>query len=212
MSSSPTPKTSTWDTEVEPTCPSPSSMMHVCFNPAPLRDLLIRIARTGVVQARWTDMILNECFRNILEKRPELATRRLERTRKLMNKAVADCLITGFEPLIEGLTLPDEDDRHVLAAAIRAGAQAIITFNLSDFPDRELSLFGIEAKHPDDFVLEVLHLAPGAICGAVNGQVAALKNPPRPLADVLDTFQANGLPRSVAQLRELFEVTGPSNR
>lgn len=82
--------------------------------PAPLRDLLIRIARTGVVQARWTDMILTECFRNIGEKRPELDEKRLERTRDLMNKAVADCLIKGFEPLIEGLVLPDENDRHVL--------------------------------------------------------------------------------------------------
>ena len=96
--------------------------------PAPLRDLLIRVAKTGVVRARWTDAILDECFRNILEQRPDLKPEALKRTRELMTQAVPDCLVTGFETLIDSLTLPDRDDRHVLAAAIRVGAQAIVTF------------------------------------------------------------------------------------
>ncbi len=87
--------------------------------PAPLRDLLVRIAKTGIVRARWTDAILDECFRSILEQRPDLKPKALERTRELMKQAVPDCLVTGFETLVEGLSLPDRDDRHVLAAAIR---------------------------------------------------------------------------------------------
>ena len=102
--------------------------------PAPLRDLLVRLANTGVVRARWSAAILDECFRNILENRPELKPEALQRTRELMTRAVPDCMVTGFEQLIDGLVLPDSDDRHVLAAAIRAGAQAIVTFNLGDFP------------------------------------------------------------------------------
>lgn len=131
--------------------------------PAPLRDLLLRIATIGIVRARWSDTILDECFRNILKNRPDLQPGALDRTRALMKQAVPDCLVSGFEPLIPSLTLPDADDRHVLAAAIRAGAQAIITFNLSDFPAEELDKFGVEAKHPDDFVLDTLDLAPGAV-------------------------------------------------
>lgn len=97
--------------------------------PAALRDLLIRVARTGLVRAHWTDAILDECFRSILANRADLRAGTLKRTRDLMIAAVPDCLITGYEPLISGLTLPDPDDRHVLAAAIRAGAQLIVTWN-----------------------------------------------------------------------------------
>lgn len=104
--------------------------------PAPMRDLLVRLANTGVVRARWSEMILDECFRSILEQRPDLTPQALARTRELMNRAVPDCLVTGFEQLIDGLRLPDPDDRHVLAAAIRAGAQGIVTANLKDSPER----------------------------------------------------------------------------
>ncbi len=102
--------------------------------PAPVRDLLLRIATTGIVRARWSERILDECFRNIVVQRPDLAPQALERTRRLMREAVPDCMVTGFEHLEDGLDLPDPDDRHVLAAAIRANAQTIVTFNLRDFP------------------------------------------------------------------------------
>ncbi|MBK7784804.1 MAG: PIN domain-containing protein [Gemmatimonadetes bacterium] len=99
--------------------------------PAPLRDLLIRIANAGIVQAKWSERILDECFRRILRQRPDLSAEALQRTRELMAIAVPDCMVTAFEPLEAGLTLPDPDDRHVLAAAIRANAQVIVTFNSS---------------------------------------------------------------------------------
>jgi hypothetical protein len=172
--------------------------------PAPLRDLLIRIARRGIVRARWSDAILDEWVRNLLDKRPDLSAAKLARTRTLMGEAVADCLVTGYEPLIDGLELPDPDDRHVLAAAIHAGAQAIVTFNLKDFPAKRLAPFGIEAVHPDAFVLDSIDLRPGAVCAEAEEQARSLRNPPRTLEEVLDTLHANGLARSVARLRELF--------
>jgi hypothetical protein len=102
--------------------------------PAPLRDLLVRLAQTRLFHARWTDRILDETFRSVQERRADLSGEQLARTRELMCKAIPDCLVTGYEDLIEGLELPDPDDRHVLAAAIRAGAQTIVTVNLRDFP------------------------------------------------------------------------------
>lgn len=102
--------------------------------PAPLRDLLIRLAQTDVVHARWTDEILDECFRNIAARRPELDVAALSRTRTLMNDAVRECLVTRYDGLADGLALPDTADRHVVAAAIRSGSQATITFNIKDFP------------------------------------------------------------------------------
>ena len=86
--------------------------------PAPLRDLLVRLARTGIFRARWTVAIHDEWIRSLLEDRPDLSPAQLERTRQLMNSAVRDCLVIGHEDKIEKLTLPDPDDRHVLAAAI----------------------------------------------------------------------------------------------
>src|SRR5450631_3346720 len=93
--------------------------------PAPLRDLFIRLAQTGLVRARWTDTIHDEWVRNVLKDNPGLSAERLARTRTLMNEAVRDCLVAGYEGLIDSMTLPDPDDRHVLAAAVRAGADVI---------------------------------------------------------------------------------------
>jgi hypothetical protein len=177
--------------------------------PAPLRDLLIRLANTGIVRARWSATILDECFRNILANRPDLRPESLDRTRELMRQAVPDCMVFGFEDLIEALELPDQDDRHVLAAAIRAGAQAVVTFNLADFPGEKLASYNIEAKHPDDFVLDAIDLAPGLVTAVVSQQAKALKSPPRSVAELLDTLRDQGLVRSVAKLRELLGAADP---
>jgi hypothetical protein len=128
--------------------------------PAPLRDLLIRVAKTGVVRARWSNAILDECFRAITRDRPDLAAEKLVRTRELMNSAIPDVLVSGYEELIPGIDLPDPDDRHVVAAAIRAGAQGIVTLNLKDFPRDRLKPLGLEAVHPDDFAMDSIDLAP----------------------------------------------------
>jgi len=176
--------------------------------PAPLRDLLLRLAGSGLMQAKWTEEILDECFRNILATRTGLDPAALARTRALMNDAVPDCLVTGHKRLINAIQLPDADDRHVLAAAIKAGAQAIVTFNLRDFPAQSLEPYGIEAVHPDDFVLDLLDLAAGAVCRVVIEQAAALKNPPRSVPELLDTLRAQGLTQSVARLRIEFGAAG----
>jgi predicted nucleic acid-binding protein len=180
--------------------------------PAPLRDLLVRFGMVGVVRARWTEQILDECFRSILEQRPDLKAEALVRTRELMRQAVADCTVAGYEHLIDGLRLPDPDDRHVLAAAIRAGAQAIVTFNIKDFPPTALEPYDIEALHPDEFVLDLLDLAPAAVANVIRDQADALKSPPRTIADLLDTLQAGGLVQSVAKLRGMYPKTEQSHR
>lgn len=104
------------------------------LHPAGLRDLLVRLATTGMFRAHWSADILDEMVRSILRRRPDLTEAQLARTRQLMCDAVPDCLTTGYEELIDGLHLPDPDDRHVLAAAIRSGSQVTVTENLSDFP------------------------------------------------------------------------------
>lgn len=117
-----------------------------------------------------------------------------------MNWAVADCLVEDYEDLVESLTLPDANDRHVLAAGIRATCNAIITFNLPDFPQDYLARFEIEALHPDDFLFH--RLGSDAIVVGARRCRARLKNPPRTAAEYLDTLARQGLPRTVARLRQ----------
>ena len=174
--------------------------------PAPLRDLLMHLAMTGLFRARWTDQIHDEWTRNVLTKRPDLKPEQLHRTRELMNAHALDCLVTGYELLISGLSLPDPNDRHVLAAAIRARADVIVTFNLKDFPAEHLEEFGIEAQHPDEFVTHQIDLDAGLVCTDVKRQRQNLKNPPRTALELLATFEAQGLPQTVLRLKKFAEL------
>jgi hypothetical protein len=170
--------------------------------PAPLRDVLMEIATEHIFMPRWTDQIHDEWIGNLLKNRPDLGQEALQRTRDMMNRAVADCLVTGYEPLVEGLNLPDPDDRHVLAAAIVAQAGVIVTFNVRDFPREVLSPYGIEAQHPDDFLTYQFDLARTQICGAVKRLRSRLKKPPRAVDEYLTTLEAQQLPQFVRCLRK----------
>lgn len=170
--------------------------------PAPVRDLLMWLAVSGRFRARWTDAIHDEWMRSVARKRPDLSPDNLQRTRELMDRHVPGCLVTGYEPLINTLTLPDPDDRHVLAAAIRCGAEAIVTFNLADFPADVLRPFGITPRHPDDFICDLADLDGPAVCAAARSQRTSLRRPPRTVEQYLATLQSAGLPKTVSFLRE----------
>ena len=174
--------------------------------PAPLRDLLMHLALADLFRAKWTDAIHDEWIRSVLEDRPDLTREQLECTRALMNMHVRDCLVANYEDLIPSINLPDPDDRHVLAAAIRGRADVIVTFNLADFPSEALARYGIEAQHPDDFIVHLLELAPGQVCAAVKRQRESLRNPPKSAEELLATFESQGLSQTVARLREFIDL------
>lgn len=173
--------------------------------PAPLRDFLLRLAISGLFSAKWTEQIHDEWTRNLLESRPELRDK-LPRTRALMNSAIPDVLVTGYEPLIENLELPDANDRHVLAAAIRCGAQAIITFNLKDFPTNAIVQYGIEALHPDAFIEHQFDLNQGTVIAAAKQHRASLKTPPKSAEDYIETLSAQGLAITADRLRDFIDL------
>ena len=173
--------------------------------PAPLRDFLLRLSGTGLFCAKWTDQIHNEWMRNVLKNRPELKEK-LPRTRELMNRAVPDSLVTGYAPLIDNLELPDPDDRHVLAAAIRSNAQAIITFNLRDFPAAALEQYDIEAIHPDAFIENQLDLHQGAVIAVAKQHRQALLNPSKTPGEYIETLSSQGLAISADRFREFIEL------
>lgn len=168
--------------------------------PAPLRDLLIRLAGTGLYRAKWSEDIHQEWMRNVLKNRTDLTPEKLQRTRELMDKAILDCLVQGYERLIPALNLPDPDDNHVLAAAIRSRADVIVTYNLKDFPLEILDEYGIEAQHPDDFIHHLLDLASDKVYMVVREQRLSLKNPAVTSEELLRTLLQSSLAQTVARL------------
>jgi hypothetical protein len=119
-----------------------------------------------------------------------------------MNAAVPDCLIEDYEHLIDGLKLPDEDDRHVLAAAIEARADTIVTINLKDFPPEAIMPYGIEALHPDEFVIRQMDLSVPAVIAVVRQQRASLLHPPLSAEQFVAALARQQLPQTVERLSE----------
>jgi predicted nucleic acid-binding protein len=184
----------------------PSAIIDACvLYSAPVRDLIVRLAQAGLIRARWSDEIHDEWMRNLLKNNPRVSRERLERTRSLMDAAIRDCLVTGYSPLVDSLTLPDPDDRHVLAAAIHAGARLIVTFNLLDFPLQSLAPHGVAARHPDTLFCELLDAAVDDFCAAARVQRLALKNPPLTIEQFLAKLEEVGLPQTAARLRTCAE-------
>ena len=174
--------------------------------PAPLRDFLLELAMTQLFRAKWSDEIHDEWIRNVLKNRPDLTPEQLARTRALMDAAVMDCLVDGYQALVLALALPDEDDRHVLAAAIHCGADAIVTFNLKDFPAAELEKYDIEVLHPDDFIHHQFGLAQAAVIVTAQRCRSRLTNPPKSVEEYLDTLASQSLPKTVAELQPFSGV------
>jgi predicted nucleic acid-binding protein len=180
----------------------PKAIIDACvLYSAPVRDLFIRLDQAGLIQCRWTVEIHDEWMRNVLRNNPKITRERLERTRTLMDGAVRDCLVTDYADLIDSLSLPDPNDRHVLAAAIRAGADLLVTYNLADFPTDALNPRGIEPKHPDELIAQSIESALDSVCAAIKQQRESLKNPPRTVEEFLATLDQQGLAQTAKELR-----------
>ena len=162
----------------------------------------MHLALTDLYRARWTNLIHEEWIRSILANRSDLKRTQLERTRDLMNAHARDALISDFEDLIPSLTLPDPDDRHVLAAAIRGRVDVIVTYNLKDFPAQAMVAYGIEVQHPDKFLTHLLDLAPGRVLAALQRLRRSLNHPPVAIEDYLVRLEQHALSSFAARLRE----------
>jgi predicted nucleic acid-binding protein len=168
---------------------------------APLRDLLLRLALTDLYRAKWSADIHGEWMRNLARDRPDIHPARIEATRLLMDSHVRNAMVEGYAHLIPSLSLPDPDDRHVLAAAIHGRADVIVTYNLNDFPVQTLATYGIEAQHPDEFLRHEYDLAPDLVCAVVRELRGGLKCPPRTVDQYLATLEKHGLCEFVTALR-----------
>ena len=174
--------------------------------PAALRDVLLTLAANDMFQAKWTADIQREWIGALLRNQPHLDRSLLERTRDLMNLATRDCLVTGYETMIPALTLPDPDDRHVLAAAIVGKCDVIVSQNKKDFPEEVLKPLGIELLHPDDFLSKHLALVPFPFCSAIKQVRARLKKPPYSADEYLAILARQGLVETSSELERFKEL------
>ena len=172
--------------------------------PAPLRDFLLSLAEDDLFKPFWSDKINEEWKRNLVKNRPELDPNRIDRTIELMNQAFPDALVEGYEDRIEGFTLKDSDDRHVLAAALEVKADYLVTANLRDFQEANFQPIEIQVIHPDAFVSQLIANDTEAVTRSFEKLVSRLKNPPQSKATVINTLEKCGLHESAWKLRRLI--------
>lgn len=169
--------------------------------PVALADTLLRLAEHDLFRPLWSERILEETTAAIVRVHPELGDGRAVRRSQAMRSAFPDALVTGWQPLVDGIDLPDANDRHVVAAAVRGRADAIVTANTKDFPPEALSGLGIAVRSPDAFLLDHLDLAPAATIQALQAQAFATRRPPITIAALLDHLAACGVPAFVEAVR-----------
>jgi predicted nucleic acid-binding protein len=168
--------------------------------PANIRNLLMRLSINGAFRPLWSEAVHEEWTRAVLRDRPHLTPTQIARTRALMEAHASDAMVTGYEPLIDGLLLPDPNDRHVLAAAITGGAAVIVTANIRDFPAVAMQSHGLEAIHPDAFIARLLIREPEKVLSAAEEHRASLRSPPQTVAVYLAALRHSGLTQTADAL------------
>ncbi len=172
--------------------------------PFRVRDILLQFAIDGLFRARWTELIIDEWQRNLILNRPEME-QSIAQQLDVMRSRFPESFVTGYEPLIDVVELPDRDDRHVLAAAIKCGAQHIVTENLRDFPADVLEQYDIEAVSADDFLHSTFELFPFAALKSLRSVRLRYQNPPFSASGFITDLTAKGLPKLAATLRDHIE-------
>lgn len=165
------------------------------------RDVLLRFYDAGLFRARWTDRILDEWTGNLLGARPDLK-QSIQAQQAKMKEVFPEALVADFEHLEAGLALPDENDKHVLAAAIQCGAQHIITDNTRDFPLAELEQFDIEAIEADEFLARTFDLYTAEAMSVLRDLRSHYSNPAYTPSEFVLDLTAKGMPKLAARARE----------
>lgn len=170
--------------------------------PIEIRDLLFWFAHEDLYTPKWSKHIFDE-WEEVM-RRKNVSEEEIKKRIGWAKLAFPDAMVENYEVLIEGLTLPDEKDRHVLAAAIKTNANIIVTNNLKDFPEDYLSTFGLSAKNGDDFLTETIDLNQKVAVNSFRKLVLNRLNPDLGEYEVLDCLRRNGLNDTADYLHALI--------
>jgi len=178
--------------------PFPAFLDTCVLYPAYLCDTLLRLAEASAYRPLWSAEVLTELRRNLIER--DIPAERVDRRIAHMTRSFPDAIVTGYESLIDGMA-NDPKDRHVLAATVRANAEVLVTFNMSDSPEPALKPYDVIAIHPDEFLLDQLDLYPGVTLEVLRQQAASYRRVPNTVSGILVLLERTGVPRFAAEVR-----------
>ncbi len=182
----------------------PSAVLDACvLYPVGLRDTLLNVAEAGLFRVLWTDEILAETARNIVEDTPGLTAAHLEKTFAAMRRAFPEAMVHGHEPLAKSMTNHPKD-RHVLAAAVAARADVVVTANLRHFPPHACDPHGIRVESPDQFLCDAFERGPDVVPAVLRVQAARKHRPAMSVDEVLDRL-AVVVPEFVSMIRPVAQ-------
>jgi predicted nucleic acid-binding protein len=170
--------------------------------PVVIRDLLFWFAHYDLYTPKWSKRIFIE-WERVME-RKVVSKDEIQRRLQVANKAFPDALVNNYEGLLKTLELPDPDDCHVLAAAIKTNANVIVTSNLKDFPGNYIESFGLKVKSADDFLTDIIDLNPDEAVKAFKEMVLNKKKPELDEYHVLDMLRNSGLNDTANYLHALL--------
>lgn len=164
-----------------------------------VRDVLFWFAYYDLLRLAWTDDILKEWGK--VMRRKGLSEDLISNRIKKVNNAFPEAKIEDYQSYLDCLDLPDKDDRHVVAAAIKSNANFIITYNLKDFPSNELSKYKIEAIDPDSIISNCIIQNESTSLLAFHNLVEIKSNPKLPISEAIDILHNNDLVKAANHLR-----------
>ena len=185
-----------------------SAVLDACvLYPIGLRDTLLNIAEAGCLRVLWTEEILAETSRNIVEDTPGLTAEHLEKTFAAMRRAFPEAMVEDYERLVDSMT-NHPGDRHVLAAAVAAEADLIVTLNTRHFPDEACEAHGVSVQTPDSLLCDIAEAWPELVARVLSAQAARKTRPPMSLPEMLNRLEAH-VPRFVETVRVLARENRP---
>ena len=191
--------------------PFPALLDACVLYPFTLRDTLLRCAERDLYQPYWSDKILDEATRNLV-KDGLMTEPKARRLMSAMNSAFPAAVVADFAELEVGMR-NDPKDRHVAAAALKAGARVIVSSNVKDFkhlPD------GYEVQSPDEFLSHLYDLDPALMVEIIREQATDLDNPPRTPEEIAAALEktapkfGKAIQADLAADRRLAPASSPS--
>lgn len=170
--------------------------------PFSLCDILLRLADRELYDLYWSGRILEELGRNLVEHglTSAQATHRVDQMRRAFPAAeVSRTAVVRLEPRMTN----DPKDRHVLAAAVAAKSEAVVTFNVRHFATDACAPYGVRVLHPDQFLIGLHDLDHQSVEDEIAAQAAALRRPPVSSAQLVGMLERAGVPEFAAILRRV---------
>lgn len=163
-------------------------------------DPLLSFADADLYEPVWSDRIMDEVRRHLPTIWSRATREGVDRYLSTLSRVFPNASVAGWKPLENAVELPDPDDRHVVAAAVKAHADVIVTSNLKDFPAKRLERFGLRAMSPDDFLTLLFDDDPDEAMKSMQSLVDSKRHPPCTMEEEIEHLRMLGLTKFAERL------------